>query len=364
LLVRLSVSLEAVMHTTTIRAGSGSDVRSHAETWQGERLVTYTCCLGSLADRLPRVERRPFTLAPAALSPDAGLGSTTAPTNADNPYYDMVVRLPDDTITTETPLGIVSKRYRLVQHGELLDGVVQGLKAAGLAWEPLETDVRITELGSRLHFTVHMPAQFRAPIEDDGLDLTIECLNSVDRSRAFRVGMGWIRLVCGNGLFIGRLKATMRRPHVPALHVERVPGLVAAGFKAAEADAAVWRTRSQMTVATEVLETWADHVVTKARGMLAAARTLHIARTGYDGRFSDLMEKAPASRRAMTHTAAVPGSRPPNEDVFRVGQILAWLANSPGEWGARLERRRQVPELLAPLMRAATGRTVATGRVA
>jgi hypothetical protein len=73
------------------------------------------------------------------------------------------------------------------------------------------------------------------------------------------------------------------------------------------------------------------------------------------------MEQAPASRRAMMDTAAVPGSQPPNEDVFRVGQILAWLANSPGEWGARLDRRRQVQELLAPLMRAETGRTVASG---
>ena len=108
-------------------------------------------------------------------------------------------------------------------------------------------------------------------------------------------------------------------------------------------------------VATDALETWADHVVTKEWGMLAAARTLHIARTGYDGRFSDPTKKAPASRRAMTHTAAVPGSQPPNEDVFRVGQILAWIANSPGEWGARLERRRQVQELLTPLMRGATG---------
>ncbi len=54
----------------------------------------------------------------------------------------------------------------------------------------------------------------------------------------------------------------------------------------------------------------------------------------------------------MTPTETVPGSQPPNDNVFRVGQILAWLANAPGEWGARLERRRQVPELLAPLVKA------------
>ncbi len=195
----------------------------------------------------------------------------------EHPYYDLVVRLPDGATDLEIPLGVVSKRYGLVQHGELLDRVIQGLEAAGLRWEPLETDVRITELGSRLHFTVHLPEKFRAPIDDDGLDLTIECLNSVDGSRSLRVGMGWIRLVCGNGLFVGRVTASMRRPHIESLHVGRVPALVAAGFKAAEADALAWRTRAQTGVTSEALERWADQVVTKQWGVLAAARTLHIA---------------------------------------------------------------------------------------
>jgi hypothetical protein len=250
------------------------------------------------------------------------------------------------------PLGIVSKRYRLVQHADLVDGVVAGLKSARLPWESLSTDVRITGLGSRLHFTVHLPETFRAPVGDDSLDLTIECLNSVDRSWAFRVGMGWIRLACGNGLFVGRVMAMMRRPHVETLHVEQIPSLVARGFAAAEVDAARWRARAQATVSRAALESWADMVVTNKWGVQAAARTLHIAQTGHDGRFCTPAEKAPASRRAMLSTNAVPGSTPPNDNIFRVGQILAWLANSLGEWGGRLERVRQVPELLAPLVRA------------
>jgi hypothetical protein len=268
-----------------------------------------------------------------------------------NPYYDVIVRRPDTAVSYEVPLGVVSKRYRLVQHGELLDGVIQGLRSARVAWESLETDVRVTDLGSRLHFTVHLPEAFRAPIEEDQLDLTIECLNSVDRSWAFRVGMGWIRLVCGNGLFVGRVTATLRHPHIETLHVDRVPALVANGFKAAEADAAQWRTRAHLTATTEALDRWADRVVAQKWGVLAAARALHIIRTGADGCFSDPREKAPPSRRAMVSVDAVPGSEPPNDNVYRVGQILAWLANDLGEWGARLERRRQVPELLAPLVR-------------
>jgi len=340
------------MQTMTTHAGSGANARANAVTWQGERLLTYTCELGSLAARLPQVERRPFTLAPPREFRDAG-GLPAGRVGDANPYYDVIVRRPDTAVSYEVPLGVVSKRYRLVQHGELLAGVIQGLRSAQVPWESLETDVRITDLGSRLHFTVHLPEAFRAPIENDGLDLTIECLNSVDRSWAFRVGMGWIRLVCGNGLFVGRLTANLRHLHIETLHIDRVPALVADGFKAAEADAAQWRTRAHLTVTTEALERWADHTVASKWGVLAAARALHIIRTGADGSFSDPREKAPPSRRAMVPTDAVPGSQPPNDNIFRVGQILAWLANDLGEWGARLERRRQVPELLAPLVRVA-----------
>ena len=340
------------MNTTTGQADVAVEDQVGTGTWGGEPFVAYTCRLDALAARLPSVERRPFELgAPrhvATVSPSI----PNLPPPVENPYHDLIVRLPGQHDLTEMPLGIVSKRYRLVQHAALVNGVVAGLETAKISWESLPTDVRITELGSRLHFTVHLPETFRAPVGDDSLDLTIECLNSVDRSWAFRVGMGWIRLACGNGLFVGRVTATMRRPHVETLHVEQIPSLIARGFAAAEVDAARWSARAQTTVSRAALESWADTVITNKWGVRAAARTLHIAQTGYDGRFCTPTETAPASRRAMVPTNAVPGSTPPNDNIFRVGQILAWLANSLGEWGGRLERRRQVPELLAPLVRA------------
>jgi len=53
----------------------------------------------------------------------------------------------------------------------------------------------------------------------------------------------------------------------------------------------------------------------------------------------------------MIETDAVPGNAPPNKDLFRIGQILAWLGNRPADWGARMERRNQIRTLLAPLAR-------------
>jgi hypothetical protein len=298
------------------------------------------------------VERRAFAMTPPEAAPSlpGWLPDRLAPTA--NPHYDVMVRVADQHLNA-VPLGIVSKRYCLVQHAELLEGVVAGLKAAKLPWETLETEVRITKLGGRLHFTVHLPQTFRVLVGRDMLDLTIECLNSVDRSRAFRVGMGWIRQVCGNGLFVGRVTASMRRPHVETLRLKDVPGLVTKGFKAAALDSAQWQKRAAMKVSAGALRVWTDTIVAKKWGVLAAARTFHITRTGYDGCLAVVSETGAASRRTMLRTDQVPGSELPNDNMFRVGQVLAWVANSPTEWGARLERRQQVPELLEPLIRLA-----------
>jgi len=321
-----------------------------ATTWGGEPLYIDECRLRDLAERLPVVDRRPFAVAPS--------GAPTGGLPAANPYYDLIVRVPDQRLRTEVPVGIVSKKYRLVQHAELVNSVTAGLKSANVAWESLPTTVRLTEFGSRLHFTVHLPENFRAQIGDDRLDLTIECLNSVERSRSLRVGMGWIRHICGNGLFIGRVTASLRRPHVWSLSVDDVPRLLARGFKAATVDERRWQVRARTKVSDTALQRWVDSTVTQKWGVQAAARTLHIARSGYDGCLADRRDNAPASRRRMIKSDQVPGSDPPNANVFRVGQILAWVANRPDEWGARLERRRQVPQLLAPLLRAAAGSAV------
>jgi len=219
------------MNATLVQAGSTLEHQAVAQTWQGEPLSTYVCRLDALAQRLPRMERRPFEVRPSESRRISAPWLPGLPPQVENPYYDLVVRVPDQQIRSEVPVGLVSKRYRLVQHHELVEGVVNGLKAVKLSWDSLRTDVRITEFGSRLHVTVHLPERFRAAVGHDELDLTIERLNSVDRSWAFRVGMGWIRLVCGNGLFVGRVTATMRRAHVESLRVGHVPGLIARGSR-------------------------------------------------------------------------------------------------------------------------------------
>jgi hypothetical protein len=86
---------------------------------------------------------------------------------------------------------------------------------------------------------------------------------------------------------------------------------------------------------------------------------LHIVQTGRDAIPLDSNDrKRPPSRRRVTSGSAVPGSEPPNEDLFRIAQVLAWMANRATEWGTAVERRRQIPQLLRPLAASLPGGTM------
>ena len=180
-----------------------------ARTWTGERLVSFTCRLGDVTARLPTVARQPFRVperrgldvtdeeiarAITAELEDERTGNASsqgAPAScSDNPYLDTIVRLPMEAFfDVDIPLGIVSKRYGLVQYAELeIERVGAGLAALKLGnWQSFETNVWHTDLGSRAHFSIHLLRQSSSFVSADAdLDLTVECFNSVERSWALR----------------------------------------------------------------------------------------------------------------------------------------------------------------------------------
>ena len=226
---------------------------SDARTWTGERLVSFTCPLGEVTTRLPTVARQPFrvpertgddvtdeefarALSAAAMhdQPEGGRTfSGAAGAYQDNPYLDTIVRLPScgigsrhtaryclETLSaravcrgTHRSSGCRSRRARTWRTGN----TICDERLAYGPWEPRT-------------LSIHLPPKFRLHIGDAELDLTIECFNSVERSWALRVAMGWIRGICGNGLFFGNVTASIRRSHAAGLSVEDIPAVIGRGF--------------------------------------------------------------------------------------------------------------------------------------
>lgn len=322
------------------RAMLATGPQSGAGSWDGQPVSSFGCRFADLGLFLPVFRREPF-VAPAAGTP--------------NPYLDVIVREPDAFWLEPVPVNVVSKQYRLVQHAEALGAVGAALDARGMCPDSLPVTVTMTELGSRVSCSIRLP-------ETLGFDetpsrhmaLTIECFNSVDRTAAFRVLVGWFRLVCTNGLFVFSAREELRWAHTASLRLDEVGEALTWGLHAAAHDRRRWSRWQQAGISRQEIAAWADRHVRPAWGRQAAARLVHIARTGHDAHVRFPSHNGSGAKTAPTRvfsTVKVPGSEPPADTLYKVTQILAWLADRTGELDERMARRGAIPRLMATLMR-------------
>ena len=68
------------------------------------------------------------------------------------------------------------------------------------------------------------------------VDLRLECFNAVDGSSRLIVLFGWYRLVCANGMVIGKSKIEIRERHGQPLEIDSIPERIASSFRTAQAD--------------------------------------------------------------------------------------------------------------------------------
>ena len=307
-------------------------------SWEGEPAVEFGCRFGDLAGFLPRFAREPFGV---------GLDEHTA-----NQYREMVVRLPDAHRRTAVPVAVVSTRYALVQHTSVAAALGDALAARGIEPGRLPTAVALTEYGSRLHLSVQLPEHLG--IEVDGqerLSLTVECLNSVDQSIPLTVLLGWFRRVCSNGLFVRDHRVFLRRWHRVGIHVGEIDATLAAHMGMLDAERRQLAAWAGVKVPDALLAWWVDEVVAKRWGRLAAARAWLIGTTGHDGHIPRPNPHLAPHAQEMTRRIAVPGSPAPADTLYKVLQVLAWVAGTTREHTARITRRAEIPAVMAPLAR-------------
>jgi hypothetical protein len=276
-----------------------------------------------------------------------------APDMPANPHLRSVVRQPRSLFERPVPVGTVSHTYSLVQHSDVAERCLQSIRAAGVETDLLDCELGLTELGEWMNFRVYFPESYRhrrPGTTDDGMDLRLECFNSVDGSSRLVVLFGWLRFVCSNGMVIGETVAELRDIHDSHLTLDRISNVVAEGLARVAADLKRLADWDRASVKIEALTPWIDGQVAELWGPKAACRVLHICRTGQDAEITDPFAGGKASEKSTKPTRAVPGATAPARTMFDVSQALSWVATRRNNAEERVEWQRQIPGLVAALV--------------
>ena len=309
-----------------------------------------------------------------------------------NPHLDMIVRdrikppnnvlLPHtdhDTDHVQMPVSNVSKKYELVQHQDLLNALACVMKDNGFDLSTLNAELCLTEFGECMWFSFTLPGDiFKLPTNtlfDPGdkhpLNLTVNALNSVDKTTALEINLYWYRLVCGNGMVYGdniQFKEihrtdsldpdairTFLQNQLALSQIEKEKELLIRWYETK----VYIRCLSEAKPNRGQIEQWLEKHVSKTWGIQAAARAYHIAKTGVDGKFTNRTGKKKNVKYSdltldpKTRTQ-VPGSYAPVRNAYHISQVLSWLASQQNTVQKQLKLMTDIPKLMRSLLTAET----------
>lgn len=181
------------------------------------------------------------------------------------------------------------------------------------------------------------------------MKLRLECYNSVDGSCRVVVLLGWLRLVCTNGLVIRETKIELSEIHDERLNLQRIPEIICAGMQEVRKDEARMRQWTQTAVTPTDIVPWANKDLSVAWGKKAACRVFHICNSGHDVEIDDPFASGEACDKPVHRLRRVPGSPEVATNLFDVAQAMSWIATQRNNPHERLEWQSQVPRLMSKI---------------
>jgi hypothetical protein len=251
------------------------------------------------------------------------------------------------------PVGLVSQGYQLLPHRTLIEHLLGVLVGQGVSTDGVTLHAHLTPRGERLlGQLVIMDPDYQVCPDGHTCALSVFLRNAVDGRGGLDVRLGWYRLVCTNGMIIGKTVARYRSPHRPGLDLGELKGVVAGELlrmKAGRDELEIWAKRS---ASPGRWNAWADKTVASKWGPTAATRVLHVLREGTDPGDITLVPRIPPSlQRIKGDGERVPGAPAPAVSVYDCYQALTWVATRSGGPSQRDERTRQAYRLMLPLLR-------------
>ena len=231
--------------------------------WNGEPVYGYSGDISALGSLIPFFERQPFRISEGKdTAGDARIRSLHA--SGENKLWDVIVRRPLLDEDEPTPVGIVSKRYKLVQHQDLFRKASEALKKAGIKTGECEAELMLSAYGTRMALIFALPENFSFdPGDRMPLALRFYGVNSVDGSSRLTIMLGWFRFICGNGLVLGTAQLRQKFVHNEYLELPDLSEVLTQGISLAEKEKVIlheWINKEVTPIATltaEVFVAWA-----------------------------------------------------------------------------------------------------------
>lgn len=281
--------------------------------------------LSKIVKLIPRFERM-----------QCGLGAN------ENPFADLIFRMPLTPSEHPIPVAMVSKSYALIQHTDVVDELLDVLEKHQIPTANLNGTLTLSALGQRMCLTVDLPSYNVVPKDHNSIGLQVNCFNSVDYTISLKLRLGWFRFVCQNGMVFGDTFAYTRRNHF-ALSIQDFHSMFAGQIESYEKERSKLLKWQDIPMTLEQINTIADAKIATEWGVHAAARVCHIARTGYDGTVqpSNPRERRKPHERVVSSETKVPGFSA-TKNAFDLLQVLSWVAGQSKNLQEQMSRVQQI----------------------
>ena len=164
------------------------------------------------------------------------------------PDHKCIVR----TDTGKT-LGLHGSRYRIISHDDVVNSIIDGVKASNLTSD-YEVNVDVIEGGRKLRGEIIFPDLVQQPAVNDYVQFRVSFFNSYDGSWAFSQQANGLRLWCLNGCTTADAIAKSRFKHTASVNVDGSAAKIIGGAEHFMGRSEIWQSWMQTRLNNDQVE--------------------------------------------------------------------------------------------------------------
>ena len=218
------------------------------------------------------------------------------------PDHKCIVR----TDTGKT-LGLHGSRYRMIPHDDVVNSILDGVKASKLTSD-YEVNVDVIEDGRKLRGEIIFPDLVQQPAVGDYVQFRVSFFNSYDGSWSFSQQANGLRLWCLNGCTTPDAIAKSRFKHTASVNVDGSAAKIIGGAEHFMGRSKQWQSWMQTRLNSDQVEQFFRStickVVTKQQQLIKTnEKQLENLISGWDREKMDLGHNKWALYNCLTHWA-------------------------------------------------------------